>query len=94
MKQYLQRWPELKEFIDDIDERVSRAFRPPSEVILDDFDLQKLLKISKRKSAQIRADREITYYKDNGKIYYMLSDVIAYVTRNKVPAFWENLKFK
>ena len=94
MKQYEQRYPWLKEFVSDMDERLSRAHRPASEVILDDLDLQQILKNSKRKTAQLRAQRQITYYKDDGKIYYFLSDVIAYVSRHKVPAYWENLKFK
>jgi hypothetical protein len=35
---------------------------PPELTILDDFDVQDLLKISKRKLAQLRADRKIEYH--------------------------------
>jgi hypothetical protein len=94
MKSYLERWPELKDFLLDIDTRINNAIRPASEVILDDVDVRQVLKISKRQAAKLRAERLITYFKNSGKIYYRLSDVIAYATRNKIPAIYETLKFK
>ncbi len=94
MKTYLERWPELKDFLADIDEKICRFSRPPQEVILDDVDLCHFLKISKRKSASLRAERLITYYKSGGKIYYLLSDVLAYALKNKIPAIHEQRKLK
>jgi hypothetical protein len=88
------KFPELKQFLIDIEERQMRAFRDPKEVILDDYDFCKLLKISKRKSAEIRARREIRYYKSGGKVYYILSDVLEYIKRNAFPSIYESIKFK
>jgi hypothetical protein len=94
MKPYLERWPELKDFLLEIDDRLNKAFRPAAEVILDDVDLRQVLKISKRQAAKLRAERLITYFKNSGKIYYRLSDVITYATKNKIPAIYDSLKFK
>lgn len=86
------KFPELKQFLNDIEERQMRALRDPQEVILDDVDFCALLKISRRKSAEIRAKREIRYYKSGGKIYYLLSDVLAYIKRNAIPSIYEQSK--
>lgn len=94
MQTYLNRWPELKEFLKEIDERINKAFRPAEEVILDEFDLCNFLKISKRLSAKLRAEKQITFYKSGGKLYYKLSDVLKYVSLNKVPSIYENIKIK
>jgi len=94
MKTYLERWPELKDFLADIDEKIYHFTRPAHEVILDDVDLQRILKISKRQSAKLRAERMITYYKSCGKIYYRLSDILAYATMNKIPSIYEQRKLK
>lgn len=59
---YTDRWPELKSFIDEVEERISRVSLPADQVILDDLDVQRTLKISKRKLAQLRAERKIKYY--------------------------------
>ena len=58
--------------------------RPAEEIILDDVDLCLLLKISKRHSANLRARRLITYSKSGGRIYYRLSDVLAYLKRHEI----------
>ena len=91
---YLKRWPELKEFLIEIDDKISKAMRPAEEVILDETDLCNFLKISKRLAAKLRSERLITYYKTGGKLYYKLSDVIKYATTCKIPAISENLKIK
>ena len=94
MSKYLDRFPELQEFLKDVDERINKALRPAEEVILDETDLCKFLKISKRLAAKLRAERLITYHKSGGKLYYKLCDVLKYATSNKVPSIYENLKIK
>ena len=59
---YLHRFPELKGFLDDIEERFLRSQLPPSKIILDDTDVMRMLKISKRKLAELRAKREIRFH--------------------------------
>lgn len=94
MKTYLERWPELKDFLADLDEKIYQFNRPAHEVILDDVDLCRILKISKRLSAKLRAERLITYHKSGGKIYYLLSDVLVYATQNRISAIYEKRKLK
>jgi hypothetical protein len=89
MSQLYSRNPEFKQLLLDIEEIQSKAHRNANEVILDDFELCKLLKISKRKSAELRSKREIRYYKSGGKVYYFLSDVLEYIRRNEVPSIYE-----
>ncbi len=92
MSSYLERWPELKDFLTDIDEKIYKSNRPTQEVILDEVDLCRILKISKRLSAKLRAERLITYHKSGGKLYYRLSDVITYATQNKVTSIYDSRK--
>jgi hypothetical protein len=86
--------PQLEELLRAILHEVEQAKRPAEEVILDDIDLQKMLKCSKRKTAQLREQRAITYSKPDGKVYYTLADVLEYVRRNEVPAIIATIKFK
>ena len=79
------RWPELKEFLLELDQRNLRSTRDASEVILDDVDFCKYLNISKRKSAELRAQRKIRYSKTGGKFYCFLSDILEYVRKNAIP---------
>lgn len=86
MNAYSNRWPELVDFLKDIDNRINKALRPANEVILDDVELQRMLFISKRKSAMLREQRLLPYHKSSGKIYYLLSDVLDYIKRHRVEA--------
>lgn len=63
MRNYLARFPELVEFLADIENVLHRSQLPPEAIIMDDFDVCKMLKISKRKLAQLRADRLIEFYR-------------------------------
>ncbi len=62
---YTERWPELKGLVDEIDEKISKAYRPADQVILDDLDVMHILKISKRKLANLREKRKIKYYRSD-----------------------------
>jgi len=94
MHEYTKRWPELEEFLKEIDERIYKAMRPADEVIHDDVDLRNILKISKRQAAKLRAEKRITYFKSGGKIYYTLADILNYVKKFKVSAADSNFKIK
>jgi hypothetical protein len=59
---YLERFPELKIFLHDLEERFLRSHLPPDKIILDDYDVMKMLKISKRKLADMRAKRQIKFH--------------------------------
>lgn len=84
------RYPELREILDEVIKESQQLLRPAEQVILDDTDLQKILKCSKRTTADMRARRAITYYKPEGKIFYLLSDVFVFLTKNRVAAIEES----
>lgn len=65
---------------------MAEARRPAEEIILDDVDLCDLLKVSKRTTASLRAEKLIAFSKCGGKILYKLSDVLEYINRNRVDA--------
>ena len=75
----------LKEFQENtqntLRQELMYSLRPANEVPLDDVDLQALLKVSKRHTADLRGKKLIAFSQPNpnGKVYYMLSDVIAYL---------------
>ncbi len=91
------RYPELKsvvsELVLEIKHELIQCQRPPSEIVLDDCDICRLLKIGKRKLAYLRERKEITYYKPDGKIYYLLSDVLEYCKKNKVESDIKTARF-
>lgn len=85
------RLPEWKEILSLIKYEISEMHRPPDQIILDDTDLCKILKISKRTASTLRTTGQIVYYKC-GKTLYKLSDVLAYIERNKVQSTLNKIK--
>lgn len=75
----------LKEFQENtqntLRQELMYALRPANEVLLDDVDLQALLKVSKRHTADLRGRKLIAFSQPtpNGKVYYLLSDAITYI---------------
>ncbi|MBL0202181.1 MAG: hypothetical protein IPP81_19095 [Chitinophagaceae bacterium] len=65
------------EYEDLIIKLIIKHARPASEVILDDVDLRNLLKISRRTSLEYRKKGIFKFYKLDGKIFYILEEVIA-----------------
>jgi hypothetical protein len=63
---------------------IERLNRPPEQVLLDDVELRKLLKVSKRTTAYLREKGLITYSKLGGKIYYLYSDVLEMISRHQI----------
>jgi len=62
---------------DQIKSLIEKYARPASEIILDDVDLRNLLKISRRTSLEYRKKGVYKFYKLDGKIFYILEEVIA-----------------
>lgn len=85
MKDLFQRNPELKEIIAELKSELLSVSRPAEEVILDDVDIRKTLKVSKRTMANYRSNGHIAYSQHgNGKIYYKLSDVLKFINDNRI----------
>ena len=57
--------------------------RPANEIVLDDTDVQKILKISKRKVQYLKAQGTLTYSQVGARSYYLLSDVLALIYSNR-----------
>lgn len=55
--------------------------RPANEIILDDVDLRAMLKISRRTALSYRQSGKIVFYKIENKIFYFLSDVLAFIKK-------------
>lgn len=85
--------PSVKEFLREIRLEFANAKRPADQVILDECDFTRTLKISKRQAAKMRAEGVITYAKIGGKIYYRLSEVLAYIDRYEVKGIHSTNRF-
>src|SRR5688572_29027142 len=92
IRDLINKTPELQELISLIKVEVQQAQRPPEDIIYDDVDLRNFLKVSKRTTAYWREKSLITFSKLGGKIYYRLSDILAFLKQHEVPAVASNLK--
>jgi hypothetical protein len=82
-----KRYPELKEFIHVLRHEVQQTQRPADEIILDDNDVMKTLKISKRKLQYLKADGVIPTHKlepDSSRTYYLLGDILDILKKNRI----------
>lgn len=80
------RYPDLKELVHIFRHEMQQAQRPANEIILNDQSVMKILKISKRKLEYMKAAREIPYSqsKQRSCCYYLLSDILAWIEKNRV----------
>ncbi|MBK8521487.1 MAG: hypothetical protein IPL54_11695 [Chitinophagaceae bacterium] len=69
---------------EQIKKLIEKYARPASEIILDDVDLRNLLKISRRTSLEYRKKRVYKFYKLDGKIFYILEEVIDGIKNEEV----------
>jgi hypothetical protein len=76
--------PAAEEFFKKLQYELLQIQRPANEVILDEIGFCKHLNISKRHAANLRASRAITYSKSGGKLYYKLSDILAFLDKNEI----------
>ncbi len=92
--EHFNKLPHLEDLLRDIRNEILNLQRPADEILLDDEDLCRLLKISKRHSSNLRTQRLITYSKPGGRIYYKLSDVLCFINKNEVKAIDTLNRFK
>jgi hypothetical protein len=90
--QLFRRNPDLQQLLTWLRFELQEAKRPADEILLDDADLQQLLKVSKRTTANYRSQGVLPYYWLGGKIFYLLSDVLAAIKQNKIPAIHEKVR--
>ena len=90
----IETYPELTEVLKHIDERVAAASCPPEQEIWDNKRLCKELNISIRTAAYLRSKKILPYHKVEGLIYYLKSDVLHMLKRNRVESIGNKLKIK
>lgn len=74
----------VEEYLKQINCCILNTSKDPAHIILDDVDLRNLLKISKRKAAYMRSQGRIAFSKDQGKVFYTMSDVLDYLKRHRI----------
>lgn len=90
----IQTYPELVEILLHLDERIASASCPPEQEIWDNKRLCKELSISVRTAAYLRSKKIIPFHKVEGLIFYLKSDVLAMLKRNRVESLGNKLKIK
>lgn len=89
--------PELKEFFYLFRHEIQHVQRPADEIILDDEDVMKHLKISKRKLQYLKADNIIPYhfFEPGGpRTYYLLSDILQILKENRIESVSNKKRIK
>ena len=88
---------ELKELVHVIRNEIQQAQRPPNEIILDDDDVMRMLKISKRRLQYLKPDRILPYHKfdsSSPRTYYLLSDILEILKSNRIEALSNEIRVK
>lgn len=72
---------EIKETLSELKKIFLEKNRPAEQQILDNKGLMEYLKISSTKAQKLRNEGKLAFSKDSrtGKIWYRLSDVLAYL---------------
>jgi hypothetical protein len=89
---------EIKQLMIDtlqsIRHELAKCQRPADEIILNDEDVMKMLKISKRKLQYMRSVRLIPYYRPDGQVqtYYLLSDILDWLEKAKTDSIANSLR--
>jgi hypothetical protein len=70
-----------EEFQKTLRQELINVLRPASEVILDDLDVQMLLKVSRRHTLFLRDEKKIKFSRPipKGRVYYTLKDVLDFI---------------
>ena len=93
----LLKYPELRDLIYLIRYEIQQAQRPADEIILDDEDVMRHLKISKRKLQYLKADKVIPIHffePGSPRTYYLLSDILQILKENRVESITNEKRIK
>ncbi len=83
-----------KEIAEIFRHELNEAKRPAEEFILNDAELCRMLKVSKRTTATWRSDNVLAYHKIGGIIFYLYADVLKMIRENRVEPIQDNLKIR
>ena len=92
----ISKYPELKDFIHLLRHEIQRAQRPPEEVVLDDEDVMRILKISKRKLQYLKSGLHIPFHTPPAGVrtYYLLSDILSWLKDSRTESLSNNRNIK
>ena len=90
----IQTYPELVDLLKHIDERVAAASCPPDQDIWDNKMLCEELSISVRTAAYLRSKKLLPYHKIEGLIFYLKSDVLNMLKKNRVESIGNKVRIK
>ena len=90
----IQTYPELVDVLKHIDERVAAASCPPDQEIWDNKMLCEALNISIRTAATWRKRKFIPYHKIEGIIFYLKSDVLDLLKKNRIESIGNKVRIK
>ncbi len=76
----------LEDKLNLINSKLEQVLNAKPERIYTDDEFCELLKISKRQSAHYREKRMITYSQEGRKIFYLHTEVLAFMERIKIDA--------
>src|SRR5689334_18363118 len=81
-----RRYPELKELFNLFRNEIMNQRRPANEIILNDRDAMRVLKISKRKLDYLKSQREIPFHQPrrHSTCYYLLSDILDWLKSSRM----------
>ena len=88
---------EYKEILHLLRHELSKIQRPANEIILDDEDVMRFLKISKRNLQYLKADRTIPYHHfghNSPRTYYLLSDILDILKENRIESIPNYMRIK
>jgi hypothetical protein len=95
MQSLFLKYPELKDLLHLIRNEMEQAKRPADEVILNDEDVMRILKISKRKLQYLKSGLQIPFHTPTGgnRTYYLLSDILDWVKESRTESISNTRKF-
>lgn len=88
---------DIKELLRVIRYEIQQAQRPPNQVVLDDEDVMRILKISKRTLQYMKSNGVITIRKfdlNSPRTYYYLSDILEILEKNSFQAISNQRRIK
>ncbi len=79
----LVRYPQLRELLNLFRSEFQKAQLPPDRTILDDEDVMRTLKISKRRLQYMKSEGTIAFHLIGKRSYYLLSDILKLLKENR-----------
>lgn len=73
---------QVRELLSQLTEKLSEKFQSPEDIIFDNADVLKILKVSRRTLQQWRTDGVISFSQVGSKLYYTQKDINEFIQRH------------